>query len=82
MDLQPSEDQVTIRKAVAELAARFDDRYRQCKDEAHEFPTAFYPCVRRGWWPGITTPEAAGGSGLGIAEACILLEQVSASSGG
>ena len=57
MDFQPTEDQVTIRKAVAELAGRFDDQYWQGKDEAHEFPTEFYNAFAEGGWLGITTPQ-------------------------
>ena len=82
MDFEPTEDQVTIRKAVAELATKFDDHYWQTKDAEHEFPTEFYNALAEGGWLGITTPEQYGGSGFGITEASILLEEVSASGGG
>lgn len=42
VDFDLTDDQTTIRKAVAELAGKFDDRYWLERDEAHEFPTAFY----------------------------------------
>ncbi|WP_067899448.1 acyl-CoA dehydrogenase family protein [Nocardia vaccinii] len=82
MDFQLTEDQLTIRDAVAELAAKFDDRYWQDKDEKHEFPTEFYNAFAQGGWLGITTPEEYGGYGYGITEASILLEQVAASGAG
>ncbi|MBV7707088.1 acyl-CoA dehydrogenase [Nocardia sp. 852002-20019_SCH5090214] len=82
MDFQLTEDQVTIRDAVAELAAKFDDQYWQEKDEKHEFPTEFYNAFAQGGWLGITTPEEYGGHGYGITEASILLEQVAASGAG
>lgn len=82
MDFDLTEDQATIRTAVAELAARFDDQYWLEKDEAHEFPTDFYDAFAKGGWLGITTPEEYGGHGFGITEASILLEEVSASGGG
>jgi len=82
VDFEPTEDQATIRQAVAELAAKFDDEYWLAKDEAHEFPTEFYDAFARGGWLGLTIPEAYGGHGLGITEASILLEEVSASGGG
>ena len=82
MDFEPTEDQVTIRKAVAELATKFDDHYWQTKDAEHEFPIEFYNALAEGGWLGITTPEQYGGSGFGITEASILLEEVSASGGG
>nr|WP_202926811.1 acyl-CoA dehydrogenase family protein [Gordonia desulfuricans] len=77
-----TEDQITIRDAVAELAAKFDDQYWQEKDEKHEFPREFYDAFAAGGWLGITTPEEYGGHGYGITEASILLEQVAASGAG
>ncbi|HWU22134.1 MAG TPA: acyl-CoA dehydrogenase family protein [Nocardioides sp.] len=82
MDFELTEDQQTIRKAVAELSARFDDQYWMDKDAAHEFPTEFYNAFADGGWLGITTPEEYGGHGFGITEASILLEEVAASGAG
>ncbi len=82
MDFELSEDQQTIRKAVAELASKFDDQYWMEKDAAHEFPTEFYDTFAEGGWLGITTPEEYGGSGFGITEASLLLEEVAASGAG
>ncbi|GAA1530143.1 acyl-CoA dehydrogenase family protein [Nocardioides humi] len=82
MDFELTEDQQTIRKAVAELAARFDDQYWMDKDADHEFPTEFYDAFAAGGWLGITTPEEYGGHGFGITEASILLEEVAASGAG
>jgi acyl-CoA dehydrogenase len=82
MDFELTEDQQVIRKAVAELAARFDDGYWMEKDAAHEFPTEFYQAFAEGGWLGITTPEEYGGSGFGITEASLLLEEVAASGAG
>jgi acyl-CoA dehydrogenase len=82
VDFELTEDQATIRAAVAELAGKFDDDYWLAKDEAHEFPTEFYDAFAQGGWLGITTPEEYGGHGFGITEASLLLEEVSASGGG
>jgi acyl-CoA dehydrogenase len=82
VDFELSEDQSTIRKSVAELAARFDDQYWMEKDERHEFPSEFYEAVASAGWLGLTTPEEYGGHGYGITEASLLLEEVSASGGG
>ena len=82
MDFELTEDQATIRAAVAELAGKFDDDYWLAKDEAHEFPSEFYNAFAQGGWLGITTPEEYGGHGFGITEASLLLEEVSASGGG
>ncbi|MBD0860308.1 acyl-CoA/acyl-ACP dehydrogenase [Gordonia sp. zg691] len=82
MDFELTDDQITIRDAVTELAAKFDDQYWAQKDEKHEFPTEFYSAFAEGGWLGITTPEEYGGHGYGITEASILLEQVAASGAG
>ena len=82
MNFDLTEDQATIRAAVAELASKFDDQYWMERDAAHEFPTEFYDTFATAGWLGITTPEEYGGQGFGITEASILLEEVSASGGG
>jgi acyl-CoA dehydrogenase len=82
VDFDLTDDQATIRKAVAEIAGKFDDQYWRERDLAHEFPTAFYDTLASGGWLGVTTPEEYGGHGLGITEASIILEEVSRSGGG
>jgi acyl-CoA dehydrogenase len=82
MDFELTDDQAMIQRAVTDLAAKFDDQYWMEKDEAHEFPTEFYDALASGGWLGVTTPEEYGGQGLGITEASLILEAVSASGGG
>ena len=82
MDFDLTPDQETIRSAVRDLAAKFDDQYWMNKDQAHEFPAEFYRAFAGAGWLGITTPEEYGGAGMGITEASILLEEVAASGGG
>jgi acyl-CoA dehydrogenase len=82
MDFALTEDQQTIKEAVAELASKFDNQYWMDKDSNHDFPTEFYQAFAEGGWLGITTPEEYGGHGFGITEASLLLEEVAASGGG
>ena len=82
MDFDLTDDQATIRKAVAGVVRKFDDQYWMEKDLAHEFPTEFYDTLASGGWLGITTPEEFGGHGFGITEASILIEEVARSGGG
>lgn len=79
MDFELTEDQATIRAAVADLAGKFDDEYWAAKDGAHEFPWEFYNAFAEGGWLGITIPTEYGGHGLGIFEAMLVLEGVAAS---
>jgi len=82
VDFELTEDQESIRKAVAGLLRDFDDRYWMEKDLAHEFPAEFYAAVAGGGWLGMTVPVEYGGHGLGITEATLLLEEVARSGGG
>ena len=82
MDFDLTDDQATIRKAVAELAGKFDDQYWMECDRDHRFPTEFYDALATGGWLGITTPEEYGGHGFGISEACLLIEECARSGGG
>jgi acyl-CoA dehydrogenase len=82
VDFDLTDDQETIRKAVAGVVRKFDDQYWMEKDLAHEFPTEFYDTLASGGWLGITTPEEFGGHGFGITEASILIEEVVRSGGG
>jgi acyl-CoA dehydrogenase len=81
VDFALTEDQEVIRKAVAGLAARFDDQYWRQKDRDHEFPTEFYRAIADGGWLGMTIPEEYGGHGLGITEATLLVEEIARSGG-
>ncbi|HEX6030913.1 MAG TPA: acyl-CoA dehydrogenase family protein [Tepidiformaceae bacterium] len=79
MDFALTPEQEQIRTEARELAARFDDAYwREC-DRDHRFPWEFYQAFADAGWLGIAIPPAYGGAGLGITEASILLEEVSAS---
>ncbi|GAA1365060.1 acyl-CoA dehydrogenase family protein [Arthrobacter rhombi] len=82
MDFELTDDQQTIKEAVADLASRFDDQYWMDKDLNKEFPTEFYEAFASGGWLGITMPEEFGGHGMGITEASILLQEVAASGAG
>jgi acyl-CoA dehydrogenase len=82
VDFELTEDQESIRKAVAGLMRDFDDRYWMEKDLAHEFPAEFYAAIAGGGWLGMTVPVEYGGHGLGITEATLLLEEVARSGGG
>ena len=82
MDFELTEDQQTIERAVADLAAKFDDNYWADKDQSHEFPWEFYKAFADAGWVGIAVPEEHGGTGLGIFEAALMMQAIAASGGG
>lgn len=79
MDFQLTEEQVMIRDAIRQICVDFPDEYWSKHDEQHKFPWDFYNALAEGGWIGIAIPEEYGGSGKGITEASIILEEVAAS---
>jgi acyl-CoA dehydrogenase len=71
-----------LREAVARLCARFDDDYWLQRDRDGEFPEEFRRAIADAGWLGVCMPEAYGGSGLGITEAAIIMEAITASGAG
>jgi acyl-CoA dehydrogenase len=82
MDFALSAEQTAIRDAVGQLCAQFDKAYWLEVDRTGDFPEAFYRAMAEAGWLGICMPEAVGGSGLGIAEAAVMMRAVSESGGG
>tara|TARA_E500000331_G_scaffold125672_1_gene123314 strand:+ start:2775 stop:3941 length:1167 start_codon:yes stop_codon:yes gene_type:complete len=79
MNFELSEEQLLIRESVVKLCADFPDDYWSKKDTEHEFPWDFYGAMAEAGWLGIAIPESYGGSGRGITEASLVLEEVAAS---
>lgn len=77
--LELTEDQQDLQAVVRQLAAGFSNEYWADLDERREFPWEFYKAFAAGGWLGIAIPEEYGGSGLGVLEASILLEEIAAS---
>src|ERR1700716_4401068 len=82
MDFALTPNQESIRDAVARICTRFDDAYWLKKDKEGGFPADFHKAFADAGWLGICVPEEYGGSGLGILEASLILEEVSASGAG
>lgn len=79
MEFGRSDDHEAIREGIRRLCADFPDEYWAERDEAHEFPWAFYEALAAGGWVGIAIPEEYGGGGQGITEASVMLEEIAAS---
>ena len=82
MDFSISEDQRAIRDGVAAVVRRFDDDYWLARDDDGEFPREFHRAMADAGWLGITMPPEYGGSGLGVAEAAIMMHEVASHGGG
>ncbi len=82
MDFALTAQQESIRDAVAKICTQFDDAYWLTKDREGGFPHEFYEAIANAGWLGICIPEQFGGSGLGIAEAAIMMRAISESGAG
>lgn len=65
-----------IRDGVRGLCADYDSAYWRGIDARGEFPEAFVNALTGAGWLAAMIPEAYGGSGLGLAEASVILEEV------
>jgi acyl-CoA dehydrogenase len=82
MSFELTDEQSEIRAAVARLCARFGDDYWLQRDTEGEFPHDFHRAMAEAGWLGIAMPPDYGGSGLGIAEAAVLMQAVAQSGAG
>jgi Acyl-CoA dehydrogenases len=81
MHTYDSDDLNAIREAVRALCAEFDASYWRKIDEEKGFPEAFVKAMTDAGWLSAMIPEEYGGSGLGLAEASVILEEVNACGG-
>ncbi|MEE8267136.1 MAG: acyl-CoA dehydrogenase family protein, partial [Acidiferrobacterales bacterium] len=58
------------------LCRRFPDEYWRTVDKNREYPEAFVKALTDAGWLAALIPEDYGGSGLGITEASVILEEV------
>ena len=68
-----------IRDAVRALCAEFPDAYHREVDAARAYPEAFVNALTKAGWMAALIPEQYGGSGLGLAEASVIMEEINRS---
>jgi acyl-CoA dehydrogenase len=82
IDFALTELQLSLRRAVEKICARFDDDYWLQRDRDGNFPDDFHQSLAANGWLGVCIPEAYGGSGLGVTEAAVMMETIAASGAG
>jgi acyl-CoA dehydrogenase len=70
-----------IREAVRALCREFGDGYFRRVDEERGYPEAFIDALTAAGWLAALIPEEYGGSGLGLTEASIILEEINRAGG-
>ncbi|GAB7542069.1 acyl-CoA dehydrogenase family protein [Cupriavidus sp. CuC1] len=82
MNFERTPEQRAIVEAVTQLCSDFGADYWSGLDDEGKFPHAFHQAMAQAGWLGIAMPEAYGGAGLGITEAALIMQTVSASGAG
>ena len=78
----PKEDQFQdMREALRDLCNRYDSAYWQKIDHERGYPEAFVTAMTEAGWLAALIPEEFGGSGLGLAEASVIMEEINFSGG-
>lgn len=81
MDFAYSDTQKEIAEAVRGLCARFPAEYWRRCDAELAYPDEFVDAMTEAGWLAALIPEAYGGSGLGLLDACAILQEINARGG-
>ena len=76
-----SEAYQDIRDAVRALCAQFPPEYHRQIDQDRSYPEAFVDALTKAGWMAALIPEEYGGSGLGLTEASVIMEEINRSGG-
>ena len=70
-----------IRDAVRALCAEFPDAYHRRIDAERAYPEAFVEALTKAGWLAAMIPLDYGGSGLGLSEASVIMEEINRAGG-
>lgn len=76
-----TEDYSEIRDAVRALCAGFPPEYHRQIDQDRAYPEAFVEALTQAGWMAALIPEEYGGSGLGLTEASVIMEEINRAGG-
>lgn len=65
-----------IRDAIRDLCQAFPDEYFRKVDEARAYPEQFVHALTEAGWLAALIPQEYGGSGLGLTEASVIMEEI------
>ena len=75
------ESYAEIREAVRALCAQFPDDYFRKVDAVRGYPVEFVDALTAAGWLAALIPQQYGGSGLSLAEASVIMEEINRSGG-
>jgi acyl-CoA dehydrogenase len=78
---QETDQYQDIRDAVRDLCSYFPDEYHRRVDEQRAYPEEFVDALTKAGWMAALIPQEYGGSGLSMAEASVIMEEINRSGG-
>ena len=81
MQTTHSDQYQDIRDAIRDLCKQFPDEYFRKIDEARGYPEEFVNALTQAGWMAALIPQEYGGSGLGLTEASVIMEEINRSGG-
>jgi acyl-CoA dehydrogenase len=79
--MKQSEGYEEIRSGVRALCAEFPDEYFRKVDSERGYPVDFVAALTKAGWLAALIPTEYGGSGLGLTEASVIMEEINRSGG-
>jgi len=79
--LQTPDAYQEIREAIRSLCAEYPDAYFRKIDEQRAYPESFVDALTQAGWLAAMIPQEYGGSGLGLAEASVIMEEINRNGG-
>ena len=70
-----------LREAIRALCATFPAEYHRKVDEVRGYPAEFVDALTKAGWMAALIPEEYGGSGLGLTEASVIMEEINRAGG-
>ena len=71
-----SDNYQDIRDAIRDLCKQFPDEYFRKVDEVRGYPEEFVNALTQAGWMAALIPQEYGGSGLGLTEASVIMEEI------
>jgi acyl-CoA dehydrogenase len=81
VNLTLTEDQRALKAGVVDICKRYPGEYWRDLDSRREYPEKFVNELTQAGYLGALIPQEYGGSGLGIADGCLILETIHAHGG-
>jgi acyl-CoA dehydrogenase len=79
--MSASDNYAEIREGVRALCAEFPPSYFREVDAQRGYPEAFVDALTRAGWLAALIPQEYGGSGLGVTEASVIMEEINRAGG-